>query len=315
MALAIDAMTVEVTSAFAEAGVQSILLKGPTFARLLYPEGGRTYTDSDLLVRRSDIARAEAVLDSLGYFATQEGFAPSERDADSSTFLRVRQGKNPEKVDLHWNLHLAADPDQTWTAFEGEREHMVLGGRSIAMLNVPARALHVAIHAAQHGLMGPQRFEQGGQTGEDLRRALATIARSDWERASVLATEIGAEHAFAYGLRLDPGGAALAAELRLAIHPPDVWQFRMPFENSRAARGAASFHRLVAAPSLRAKAVVVGRAVFPSRARARRVADSSFGRSSVAGAYLEYWRDAVVGLVPAIRSGIKLRRATRHVRD
>lgn len=309
--LLVDATTVEVTRALNAVGIQPILLKGPTFASWLYPEGGRTYTDSDLLVRSTDVPAAEASLSRLGFVATQAGYAPSERDIESSTYSRRGTVEAPNIVDLHWNLHLARDPDLTWSVLHAEVQEMSLGGTPITILNVPARALHVAIHAAQHGLMGPQRFERGGQTGEDLRRALRVVARGDWIEAKRLASAIGASDAFAFGLRLDPTGAALADELSLDVGEPELWRFRNPFE---VPRGASSFHRLVAAPTVNEKTAVLFRAIVPSRARVRRVANSSMGRASLVGAYVEYWFDAARAIVPAVTSGIALRRSSRAAR-
>src|SRR5262245_23783944 len=109
--LSIDAMSVEVVTAMTEAELHPILLKGPTFAAMLYPEGGRTYIDSDLLVPREALKRARTVLVELGFVDVQAGFAACERSRDAETFRRPQtQGS----VDLHWNIHLTPDPDTTW---------------------------------------------------------------------------------------------------------------------------------------------------------------------------------------------------------
>src|SRR5262245_59071508 len=113
--LAVDRMTVEVIAALHESGVRPILLKGGTLAALLYPEGGRTYTDCDLLVSEADVSPARRVIEALGFTDTQAGYAPSERDTESSTYRR-----RGESVDLHWNLHLAREPDATWRALQFE---------------------------------------------------------------------------------------------------------------------------------------------------------------------------------------------------
>src|SRR5207249_932792 len=65
--LAMDGVAVEVVTAFNEAGVRPILLKGPALARLLYPRELRSYVDVDLLVSGADVATAEAVLERLGF--------------------------------------------------------------------------------------------------------------------------------------------------------------------------------------------------------------------------------------------------------
>src|SRR3954468_19053260 len=65
--LRVDAATAEVARALDAAAIPHILLKGPSVARWLYPEGGRGYSDSDLLVSPSSVQAAEAVLESMGF--------------------------------------------------------------------------------------------------------------------------------------------------------------------------------------------------------------------------------------------------------
>jgi hypothetical protein len=294
--LAIDAMTAEVASALQAVGVDPILLKGPTFASLLYPEGGRIYADSDLLVPLTTLPAARRVLGELGFVDLQAGFAACERSPDAEAYMRAA----PEAhVDLHWNIHLAPDPETTWRVLSAERETMTLGGVTVDILNVPARAFHVVLHAAQHGLDGPQRDGTGGQTGEDLRRAIRICGHGDWQRAATIADALGAVEPFAYGLRLDAGGRDLADSLGLPESAPQVWGHRspMPFP-----RGGFTINRVMTTPSLSAKANVLFRSVIPSRARVRQVADTAIGRKTLAGAYAEFWFDTLRNVVPAARS-------------
>src|SRR3954469_7156576 len=66
--LRIDAATAEVVRSFSAAGIRTIVLKGPSFARWLYPpDRPRGYTDSDLLVSPADNGRAESELVELGF--------------------------------------------------------------------------------------------------------------------------------------------------------------------------------------------------------------------------------------------------------
>lgn len=48
--LSCDRIAAEVTSALRHAAIPTILLKGPSIARWLYPSGGRHYIDTDILV-------------------------------------------------------------------------------------------------------------------------------------------------------------------------------------------------------------------------------------------------------------------------
>jgi hypothetical protein len=90
--LAVDRVTAEVISAFDAAGIPSILLKGPSIARWLYPAGGRGYVDTDLLVQRQQFSRASDLLKDLGFVELLKGFAPFERD--SAVRTRLLLGRN-----------------------------------------------------------------------------------------------------------------------------------------------------------------------------------------------------------------------------
>ena len=107
-------MTAEVVTAFKDAGIPTILLKGPSIARWLYPAGGRTYRDTDLLVPPSQFADAGSVLRSLGFTDLLEDFHPCERSAQAveTPFTRAPgPGARPGgQVDLHRNIPRPARP-------------------------------------------------------------------------------------------------------------------------------------------------------------------------------------------------------------
>lgn len=71
----LDAATVAALDAFEEAGVQSLLLKGPALVRLLYAENeSRGYSDIDLLVAPTDFEHAREALLALGYARADKVF-------------------------------------------------------------------------------------------------------------------------------------------------------------------------------------------------------------------------------------------------
>src|SRR5688500_11916620 len=64
----VDSVTAEVARSFAAAGVQAILLKGPSIARWLYDKRWeRTYGDSDFLVPESSFDAASDALRTRGF--------------------------------------------------------------------------------------------------------------------------------------------------------------------------------------------------------------------------------------------------------
>jgi hypothetical protein len=300
--LLVDRVTVEVIRALEAARVSPVLLKGPTFSALLYPEGGRSYGDTDLLVAPEAVEVAADVLGGLGFVETGAGRAADEH-GPAREFARVAAGGGRHLVDLHWAIDAGVDAANAWKVLSSETERFVLGPIETTSLSSPARAMHVALHAAQHGLLGPQPDNAGGQTGEDLRRAVALLPDDVWRRAASIATACGSADAFAFGLRMTAEGAALSQRLGLPSAPPDLWRFA----GGTVPRGAQRVDRVRAASTLREKLRVIRGGVFPTPAHVRLKARSAIGRRTVMGAYAEYWWTAARGL----RRGIQYVRGRR----
>jgi hypothetical protein len=193
------------------AGIRAVLLKGPSFARWLYPEdSARPYIDTDLLVADTDFAPASEALGRLGFRVHRPGW----RDR-SLSWLRAR---DDAWVDLHRSLvGVESTPDRLWDAVTADTETLRVGDRDVEILGLTARLAHVALHAAQHGA------DQIPQPLEDLSRALALHDDAEWRDAAGLAERLDALPAFATGLRMDPKGDRVAARLHLPIErPPGV---------------------------------------------------------------------------------------------
>ena len=89
----------ELLSALEARGIQAIVLKGLSLAVRYYQEIGlRPTSDVDLLVRRSDLQRADQVLRELGY-QTQGGRPTIWNDGDLSY-----TSPKGHKLELHWEL-------------------------------------------------------------------------------------------------------------------------------------------------------------------------------------------------------------------
>jgi len=207
LGLAIDRASAEAVGALSDAGVRSILLKGPSFDALLYEPGEpRLYTDMDLLVQVGDEARAHAVLEGLGYRQRSER-EPEAAVEHATVWKRATDGMN---VDLHWTLNgVPATPGvDPWKVLAADTDEMEVGGTTVEILSEPGRALHVAIHAALPG-------NSGRKTLLDLRRALERLPASTWTAAAALAGRLGAEAPFAAGLGRLPEGEELAGTLDL----------------------------------------------------------------------------------------------------
>jgi hypothetical protein len=251
--LAVDGFTHEVLEGFALAGLECIVLKGPALASWLYGRGAyRHYADADLLVDPQRFDAAQRLLASWGFRHVGE---PPQRRGElphAEPWIRAHDGA---EVDLHRTLFgLGVAPEDTWRELAPFSEPLRVGGTRFTVLTPPARALVVALHAAQHGPDTTKPLD-------DLERALARVPEETWAEAAVLAGRLDGTQTFATGLRLLPEGARLADRLEL-VGPALI-------AAARRARIALGFERLAGAPGPRAKLALAFREAFPTPAYLR----------------------------------------------
>lgn len=248
-----DLAAVEVVLALREARVDSILLRGPALARLLYASPvERTYGDVDVLVPPSELQRAESVLSGLGFEnRTVAGVIAGDRPTYAHTWVRAQDGS---VVDLHFTLQgVQLGPAAAWELWQVQTEPLELRGAALTVLTPPGSAVVVALHAVAHGVAV-------GKPLEDLSRALEQLSDEQWQTAGVLATRLEAEEAFAAGLRLLPAGSELADRLRL---PRDASvETRLLARSARPT--ALGYEWLAQTPGLAAKTRLVAHKLFPS---------------------------------------------------
>jgi hypothetical protein len=238
--LATDAACAEVVRAWQPRGIQSILLKGATTAEWLYPGESRGYVDADLLVAPDQVMAAANVLAELGFAPVQQHVSPH-----AHPWIR---GSDHAVVDLHvtiWGPTCA--PAEVWEELRGWVEPYRIGAVTLDVLKLPARALHVALHAAQH--------RDDPARSADLRRALERTSPSQWRQAERLADRLQALPLMAVGLELEPAGRALLHHLSLARAGL--------LAETQGARLAVGFARLAAAPGLAGKAAAALQAIKP----------------------------------------------------
>jgi hypothetical protein len=227
----IDVKGAQVRNALRDFDVRSILLKGGAFSALLYESpGDRKYNDVDLLIDPSSLDRAFAALTSLGFTRFDKDSPSSQTDpalgaligalgaVHGAAWVRDEDGV---VVDLHLSLpQVTASSTQVWEQITKHVALMSIGDATTEVLDRPASALMVALHAAHHG-------PKWGPCLGDLRRALETFERSIWTEAFELARALGAERAFGVGLALDGDGKLIAAQLGLETEAPqslvDLW--------------------------------------------------------------------------------------------
>jgi glycosyltransferase involved in cell wall biosynthesis len=249
--LRLDALAHEVIDAFAAAGIESILLKGPSIVDWLYPkQEGRAYADIDLLVAPWDWASAQEVLSDMDFI---DGLAPlgHPRMESRTSHPWVRGGL---EIDLHCTLWgIEGPPENVWSVLSALTEQGVVGGRPLTMLNPAARALHVALHAAQHGPVEEKPLQ-------DLRRALEVLPHDLWGEAAALAEQLEATGAFVSGLRLMRGGKQVVTALGLQEMASISAVLRSP-----SVPMAEGFEQLARTRGVRAKLSLVRAEIFPTR--------------------------------------------------
>jgi glycosyltransferase involved in cell wall biosynthesis len=274
--LAVDHTTVSVIRGLQAEGVRPILLKGPSMARWLYPEGGRHYVDCDLLVSPREWDKTEVVLRRLGFTPMLAKARDTERERHSMPW--EKQG-HAVSVDLHHTLPGATGPDEkVWQVLSGNTETFAMGSLTCEVLNADARALHVALHAAEDGLGNPQ-------VKEDLRRALQVGSPDTWERARRLAADVGAEMSFSAGLRLLPQGRDVADDLNLPDNPPAEVALRAAGHPAT----ALGLSQVVAAGTPRRRLEMLISKIFPSVTFMRRWYPRAGRPSGLPVAYIQRW--------------------------
>ena len=306
--LQIDHVTAEIVTAMRAAGIRSLLLKGPSIASWLYRDGAhRAYDDSDILVAPGSYRLAGEVLRELGFRHHEYVWLHYVQTWRRGCELSGVQGGWPSLVDLHRSLNgVRASADTVWDVLSADTDTLSVGGVEVEVLCVPARALHVALHAAQHGVDVRRPLE-------DLGRALRLADDHVWRDAADLARRLDALPAFAAGLRLDPEGARLAERLRLPAERTPPVALRVGTQDPV----AIALESLASEEPLRTRALVLLRALAPSALYMRDWSATRMARWPAAlregtlGLWLAYlWRPIWnLGRLP--KAIIALRRARR----
>jgi hypothetical protein len=239
--LANEAAVSKAVASLGAAGIPSILLKGPSFATWLYPEGGRTSVDVDLLVPPEGFDRAEALLSRRGFVHDPLDDLEGDKPWHAHAWYRERDGAN---IDLHRTLlGLRKAPADVWKVLASRTVMLSLGDRDVRALDEPARCLHVALHVAQGGT-------STDKARRDLVRALAVAPPSAWAEAAELAESLDGLAAFSAGLRIDAGRGAAVAE-RLGL--PDRFAPELELRRRNAPAEAIGLAWFLSLPTTRAR--------------------------------------------------------------
>jgi hypothetical protein len=291
--LAMDVAALEAVSLLAQAGVRSILLKGPAVARWLYDDSTeRKYNDIDLLVDPQMLSLAEHVL-------TGAGFRLADAGEHAYSWIRSSDGAS---IDLHYTLSGAGTPpSEVWGVLSSETEPFSVSGGTVEVLTTPGRALLMALHAAHHGIRATKPYG-------DLLRAGERLELDTWRRAAQLAERLHALPAFAGGLRLTTRGTEIADALQL----PDQRSTELSLRLSTPPPTAIGYVKLARVPGLRRKSVFLLRELVPPRVFMRGAYPiARRGPLGLGAAYA--WRPLFLlwHVVPSLRAWRRARRDAR----
>ncbi|HNS31368.1 MAG TPA: nucleotidyltransferase family protein [bacterium] len=131
-----------------QAGISVILLKG-LMMEGMYPDGLRTFSDIDLLVRKEDMCRAGMILKRLGYSENSEPRKEAVNIRKNAGY--AKGGAVPVIVECHYRLGPCPYMDRP------EPYRLFRDSRTVRIGNVDARVLsyedlliHLALHIFSH---------------------------------------------------------------------------------------------------------------------------------------------------------------------
>ncbi len=193
-AIAKSLVTAELAMSLESAGVQTIVLKGPTVGLLAYGDVSmRTFSDIDLLVRPDDLAATIMHLISRGY----------KRDYDISLeptlkehlhALEFSDGKH--KVEVHPALlprHLHFDIG--WSEIISRSQRLSIGNGEVSALASDQMLVFLCAHGAKH-------MWSGARWIADVANLIGRLSNDDVEGAERLSRRTHSRQLLSLGLRI-----------------------------------------------------------------------------------------------------------------
>jgi putative nucleotidyltransferase-like protein len=283
-ALALERNLLALASAFEEAAIEFVVLKGPAVARTAYPDASwRPFGDIDVLVGAKRFGAACEVLADLGY---RRRFV-EPRPGFAARFGKGAAHVGPDGLEIDLHRLLAEGPFGYWVDHDtilGTTATFELAGRPLARLDDTAILLHACMHAVLGG-RSPTLLQLRDVAQLSRRRGVGWGALAAWGKRWRLQAVLGraldlVEHGL--GLPLPDEARALRRSLRPSRQEERALRACVSSGRLRGARAMAS---LGALPGVRSKAAYAGALVFPRR----EFLEARTGASGIAG-YLRRWR-------------------------
>lgn len=188
------------TEAFADAGVEAIVFKGPALAVAAYGDLAlRRFVDLDLMVRRADVTRAIEILSDKGY-VTAKPLDPEQQAMLLSTQHNLQFTRGRLIVELHWQVSselfaASVTAEELWQNLET----VTVNNASVKTLATEDLLFSLCVHGSRH-------LWQRLAWICDIDRIVGTRADIDWHQLMKRAKRAKAERMFLLG-------PALAKEL------------------------------------------------------------------------------------------------------
>ena len=216
-ALQMTAELFRLVDQFRYAGLDTVLVKGPTLALRAYGDtGARQYGDLDFLVRQKDILRATELMISVGYkpeIAVE--FLSPQKIPGQYLFVQIAA---PLLVELHTERTMRYFPrGLPIEEFFARRQYVSVDGHDIPALAIEDELLLICIHGAKH------LWERLSLVA-DVAAFVTRQTSLNWERTFATARAVGAQ-------RMLHTGLLLAGNLLHAALPQNV-QARLQSDRS-----------------------------------------------------------------------------------
>lgn len=282
----LDVKGAEIRQAFNAAGIRTVLLKGPALGYLLYPtSGSRSYSDVDLLVDPAALEGAEKILAALGFRRFDEESPGRQTDAAIGRAVGAQGASHAAAwlreqdsffIDLHDSLpQIGVPANLAWRRITQHLDLLTVAGVPAEILDRPASALLVALHAAHHG-------PNSDGASSDLERAVEVFDLGCWQAARDLAVALRADSPMGVGLGLTDAGRAIAGQLSLSTEPSPASRLLW----AGAPWSASVVDSLIRQRDPRAAAALAARILWPTPVALRR--GSALARRGCRGLMMAY---------------------------
>jgi hypothetical protein len=278
--------------------IKALVTKGPALSVRCYADPGlRQYGDLDLILRDSDIRRTTQIMIELGY---EPRIPMSAIDAQKIPGeYAFRKPDTSLLVEFHTERTLRYHPRPlNINELFNRRATVTIDSHSVPVPSLEDELVLICIHGAKH-------FWERLMWIADVAALISAEQPANWDRATAMAKEVGAERMLFLGLRLaaDILGAELPAQVQAKID-----------SDRTAAKLAAQIERRLVLQET--EIGLLQRAVFRVRMRGNLMAGTSYLLRLSLSSTEEDWTPAKAGNRPAFVEAITrpLRLAKKHSR-